>query len=134
MSQASSLFLVIVIRRSLYAPVSGVVWLNSSYVWRLSLQLAEYNSQHGAETREATGLKSLPTRTQKIGRNCWRRRVEKKIKIRGGGKGHVTTTVEKVEALIDNFELSAANQVKTYRIVLTEILDIRGALDDESLT
>ena len=53
----------------------------------------------------------------------------KKKKILGGHKGCVTTTLEKVQAW-----LSAANQVKTYRIALTEILDILGALADETLT
>jgi len=58
----------------------------------------------------------------------------KNKKIRGGHKGCVTTTLEKVQASLDDFELSAANQVKTYRIALTEKLDILGALDDEILT
>ena len=60
--------------------------------------------------------------------------LKKKKKIRGGHKGYVTTTLEKVHGLLDNFELSAANQVKTYRIALTEKLDILGALYDEILT
>ena len=46
----------------------------------------------------------------------------------------MTTTLEKVQALLDHFELSAAKQVKTYRIALTKKLDILGALDDEILT
>ena len=46
----------------------------------------------------------------------------------------MTTILEKVQALLDNFELSAANQVKTYRIAITEKSDILGALDDEILT
>ena len=54
--------------------------------------------------------------------------LKKKKKIRGGHKGYVTTTLEKVEALLDDFEISAANQVKTYRIALTEKLDILGCL------
>ena len=60
--------------------------------------------------------------------------LKKKKKIRGGHKGYVTTTLEKVEALLDDFEISVANQVKTHRIALTEKLDILGALDDEILT
>ena len=60
--------------------------------------------------------------------------LKKKKRIRGGHKGYVTTTLEKVQGLLDNFEFSAANQVKTYRIALTEKLDILGALDDEILT
>jgi len=60
--------------------------------------------------------------------------LKKKKKIRGGHKGYVTTTLEKVQAVLNDFELSAANQVKTYRIALTEKLDILGVLDDEILT
>ncbi|KAK2560784.1 hypothetical protein P5673_016575 [Acropora cervicornis] len=58
----------------------------------------------------------------------------KKKKIRGGHKGYVTITLEKVQALLDDFELSVANQVKTYRIALTEKLNILSALDEEILT
>ena len=60
--------------------------------------------------------------------------LKKKKRIPGGHKGYVTTTLEKVQGLLDNFEFSVANQVKTYRIALTEKLDILGALDDEILT
>ena len=60
--------------------------------------------------------------------------LKKKKRIRGGHKGYVTTTLEKVQGLLDNFAFSAANQVKTYRIALTEKLDILGVLDDEILT
>ena len=60
--------------------------------------------------------------------------LKKKKRIRGSHKAYVTTTLEKVQGLLDNFEFSAANQVKTYRIALTEKLDILGALDNEILT
>ena len=60
--------------------------------------------------------------------------MKKKKKIRGGHKGYVTITLEKVQALLDDFELSVANQVKTYRIALTEKLNILSALDEEILT
>ena len=43
----------------------------------------------------------------------------------------MTITLEKVQALLDDFELSVANQVKTY---LTEKLNILSALDEEILT
>ena len=36
--------------------------------------------------------------------------------------------------MLDDFELSVANQVKTYRIALTEKLNILSALDEEILT
>ena len=39
-----------------------------------------------------------------------------------------------MQALLDDFELSVANQVKTYRIALTEKLNILSALDEEILT
>ena len=45
----------------------------------------------------------------------------------------VTTTLKKVKALLDKFEPPWANQLKTFRIVLTEKLDVLGALDDEIL-
>ena len=60
--------------------------------------------------------------------------LKKKKKIRVGHKGYVTITLEKVQALLDDFELSVANQVKTYRIALTEKLNILSALDEEILT
>ena len=59
--------------------------------------------------------------------------LKKKRKIRGGHKGYVTTTLEKVKALLDEFEPPLANQLRTYRIVLTEKLNVLGALDDEIL-
>ena len=60
--------------------------------------------------------------------------LKKKKKIRGGHKGYVTITLEKAQALLDEFELSVANQVKTYRIALTENLNILSALNEEFLT
>ena len=60
--------------------------------------------------------------------------LKKKKRILGGHKGYVTTTLEKVQSLLDNFEFPAANQVKTYRIALIEKLVNIGALDDEILT
>ena len=60
--------------------------------------------------------------------------LKKKKKIRGGHKGYGTITLEKVQALLDDFELSVANQVKTYRIAITEKLNILSALDEEILT
>ena len=59
--------------------------------------------------------------------------LKKKRRIRGGHKGYVTTTLEKVQALLNEFEPTLANQLKTYRIALTEKLNILGALDDEIL-
>ena len=61
--------LAIIIRRLLYVPDYVVGLLNSSFIRSLSLQLVEYNSQHGAETRDATGLKSLPSTIQRIGKH-----------------------------------------------------------------
>ena len=46
--------------------------------------------------------------------------LKKKRKIRGGHKGYVTTTLEKEKALLDEFEPPLANQLKAYRIALTE--------------
>ena len=46
LSLASLPFLAFVIRRLLYVPDYVVGWLNSSYIWSLSLLLAEYNCQH----------------------------------------------------------------------------------------
>ena len=51
--------------------------------------------------------------------------LKKKRKIRGGHKGYVTTTLEKEPPL--------ANQLKAYRIALTEKLNVLGALGDEIL-
>ena len=81
---------------------------------------------------DASRLKSLRTRTQTI-ENMADEELKKKKRICGGHKGYVTTTLEKVQGLLVNFEFSAANQVKTYRIALTEKLDILGALEDEIL-
>ena len=60
--------------------------------------------------------------------------LKKKKKIHGGHKGYVTITLEKVQALLDDFELSVANHVKRYQIALTEKLNILTALDEEILT
>ena len=51
--------------------------------------------------------------------------LKKKRKIRGGHKGYVTTSLEKEPPL--------ANQLKAYRIALTEKLNVLGALGDEIL-
>ena len=59
--------------------------------------------------------------------------LKKKRKIRGGHKGYVTTTLEKEKALLDEFEPPLANQLKAYRIALTEKLNVLGALGDEIL-
>ena len=59
--------------------------------------------------------------------------LRKKRKIRGGHKGYVTATLEKVQNLLDDFESSSVNQLKTYRISLTEKLNSLRALDDEIL-
>ena len=125
--------LAIVIRRLLYVPDYVVGSLNSLFIWSLSLQLVQYNSQRSAETRDATGLKSLPSTIQRIGKMA-DEELKKKKKIRGGHKGYGTITLEKVQALLDDFELSVANQVKTYRIAITEKLNILSALDEEILT
>ena len=61
--------LAIVIRRFLYVPDYVVGSLNSLFIWSLSLQLVQYNSQRSAETRDATGLKSLPSTIQRIGKH-----------------------------------------------------------------
>ena len=37
------------------------------------------------------------------------------------------TTLEKVKALLDEFESPPANQLKTYRIALSENLNVLGA-------
>ena len=44
------------------------------------------------------------------------------------------TPLEKVQALLDDFQLSATNEVKTFRIALILILNILGALNDEIMT
>ena len=53
--------------------------------------------------------------------------LKKKRKIQGGHKGYVMTTLEKVKALLDEFESPPANQLKTYRIALSEKLNVLGA-------
>ena len=52
-------------------------------------------------------------------------------KIREGRKGYVKTTLEKVKALLDEFEPLLVNQLKTYRVALTGKLNILGTLDDK---
>ena len=52
-------------------------------------------------------------------------------KIREGRKGYVKTTLEKVKALLDEFEPPLVNQLKTYRVALTGKLNILGTLDDK---
>ena len=44
------------------------------------------------------------------------------------------TTLEKVKALLDEFEPPPVNQLKTYRIARTENLNVLVALDDEILS
>lgn len=41
------------------------------------------------------------------------------------------TTLEKVKALLDEFEPLLVNQLKTYRVALTGKLNILGTLDDK---
>ena len=43
------------------------------------------------------------------------------------------TSLEKVKALLDEFEPPLANQLQTYLMALTEKLNVLGALDDEIL-
>ena len=57
----------------------------------------------------------------------------KKKRIRGGHKGYVTQTLEKIQLLLDDFEPATLNQLKTYRIALQEKMKILGFLDDEIL-
>ena len=57
----------------------------------------------------------------------------KKKKIRGGLSGYVTKTLERIQSLLDRFEPTVVNQLKTYRIALEEKLKILGSLDDEIL-
>ena len=59
--------------------------------------------------------------------------LKKKKKIRGGHKGYVTKTLERIQSLLDRFEPTVVNQLKTYRIALEEKLKILGSLDDEIL-
>ena len=57
----------------------------------------------------------------------------KKKKIRGGHKEYVTKTLERIQSLLDRFDPTVVNQLKTYRIALEEKLKILGSLDDEIL-
>ena len=59
--------------------------------------------------------------------------LKKKKKIRGGHKGYVTKTLERIQSLLNRFEPTVVNQLKTYRIALEEKLKILGSLDDEIL-
>ena len=59
--------------------------------------------------------------------------LKKKKKIRGGHNGYVTKTLERIQSLLDRFEPTMVNQLKTYRIALEEKLKILGSLDDEIL-
>ena len=83
---------------------------------------------HGADTRECRLTEEF-TLSGKMADE----ELKKKRKIREGHKGYVTTTLEKVKALLDEFEPPLANQLRTYRIALTEKLNVLGALDDEIL-
>ena len=81
---------------------------------------------HGADTRECRLTEEF-TLSGKMADE----ELKKKRKIRGGHKGYVTTTLEKVKALLDEFEPTPVNQLKTYRIARTENLNV---LDDEILS
>ena len=59
--------------------------------------------------------------------------LKKKKKIRRGHKGYVTKTLERIQSLLDRFEPTVVNLLKTYRIALEEKLKILGSLDDEIL-
>ena len=52
--------------------------------------------------------------------------LEKNKKIRGGYKGYVTTTLEKLQTLLDNFELSGKSSEN-----VSDHSKILGTLDDE---
>ena len=55
--------------------------------------------------------------------------LKKKKKIRGGHKGYVTKTLERIQSLLDRFEPTVVNQLKKYRIALEEKLKILGSLE-----
>lgn len=59
--------------------------------------------------------------------------LKKKRRIRGGHKAYITSTLEKIQGLLEEFDPSTSNQLKTYRIALTEKLKVLGDLDDEIL-
>ena len=84
---------------------------------------------HGADTREC-----LLTEEFTLSGKMADEELIKKRKIREGHKGYVTTTLEKVKALLDEFEPPLVNQLKTYRIARTENLNVLVALDDEILS
>ena len=50
--------------------------------------------------------------------------LKKKKKIPGGHKGYVTKTLERIQSLLDRFEPTVVNQLKSYRIALEEKLKI----------
>ena len=45
----------------------------------------------------------------------------------------MTKTLERIQSLLDRFEPTVVNQLKSYRIALEEKLKILGSLDDEIL-
>ena len=55
--------------------------------------------------------------------------LKKKKRIRGGHKAYVTSALEKIQGLLGEFDPSTSNQLKTYRIALTEKLRVLGDLD-----
>ena len=59
--------------------------------------------------------------------------LKKKRKIRGGHKGLVVMTLEKVKALLHEFGPPLVNQLNTCQIALTEKLNVLGAQDDKIL-
>ena len=59
--------------------------------------------------------------------------LKKKKRIRGGHKAYVTSTLEKIQGLLREFDPSTLNQLKTYQIALTEKLRVLGDLDEEIL-
>ena len=57
-------------------------------------------------------LRGAKTREYWLALSLWKmadEELKKKRKIRGGHKGYVMTTLEKVKALLDEFELPLAN-------------------------
>ncbi len=55
--------------------------------------------------------------------------LKKKRRIRGGHKAYITSTLEKIQGLLLEFEPSTSNQLKTYRIALTEKLKVLSNLE-----
>ena len=59
--------------------------------------------------------------------------LKKKKLIRGRHKAYITSTLEKITGLLQDFDPSTSNQLKTYWIALMDILKVLSDLDNEIL-